>query len=262
MSKTKDIEVWMPLYIGDYLSDTARLNTEQHGAYLLIIMDYWKNGAPPDDDAVLSSIAKLTVQAWRKHRPSIAKLFQIEGGEWKHKRIEKELGKATQQSVTAKKRAKAGADARWGNKKADDKALLDECSKDATSIPQAFLDDMLADAPSPSPSPINTLSLNASEYFPSLELVNTKLKMSGQPETTQIELNQILVQFNLKTAHLQMVDNEKLGSLLTWFKNEREPNKSPYRASPAKQRLDFDSVLAKKNQMRDVTPMGVINHEH
>ena len=58
------VDIWMPLYVADYLSATSRLTTEQHGAYLLLLMDYWKNGAPPNNDAVLAQITKLSPNAW------------------------------------------------------------------------------------------------------------------------------------------------------------------------------------------------------
>lgn len=150
MSAKQDI--WMPLYIADYLADTTRLNTEQHGAYLLLIMDYWRNGAPPNDDDVLANITRLSIAQWRKHKPTLLRLFVLNDGFLTHKRIEDELLKASENADKYAERAKKAAAKRWNK----------ESSSNATSIPssnsKAELGDMLADATSPSPSSTNESS--------------------------------------------------------------------------------------------------------
>ena len=94
----KQYEKWMPLYIADYLADTSRLTLEQHGAYLLLIMDYWRNGAPPDDPVILARIVGASPEQWRAIAPVLHSLFhdEIRGGSkvWAHKRIDEELGRA------------------------------------------------------------------------------------------------------------------------------------------------------------------------
>ena len=50
---------WMPLYVADYLANTGRLSAAEHGAYLLLIMQYW-TGRLPDDDTQLARIAWIT----------------------------------------------------------------------------------------------------------------------------------------------------------------------------------------------------------
>jgi len=93
---------WMPLYVGDYLGDTGHLTTGQHGAYLLLMMHYWRKGELPDDDRQLSKITKLPLKTWCEYRPTLQDFFH-DG--WKHKRIDAELEKMTRVSL---KRAVAG----------------------------------------------------------------------------------------------------------------------------------------------------------
>lgn len=87
---------WMPLYIGDYLKDTAALTTTQHGAYLLLIMEYWVKGRLPKEEQKLARICRLSVRQWRSNCLAIASFFDAD---WKHPRIEKELEKARNLSM-------------------------------------------------------------------------------------------------------------------------------------------------------------------
>lgn len=96
----KKIDVWMPLYIADYLGDTTHLTTEQHGAYFLLLMACWKQGGVlADNDAALAATARLGLAQWRKHRPVIQAFFTAQVGQWSHKRISEELAKAEKLSL-------------------------------------------------------------------------------------------------------------------------------------------------------------------
>lgn len=103
---------WMPLYIGDYLGDTMELDGPQHGAYLLLLMYYWRNGPLPLDDAKLAQIGRTDIRAWRKTvGPVVRAFFHERDGRLHQKRADKELAKAD--SISAKRRA--AAEARWTN---------------------------------------------------------------------------------------------------------------------------------------------------
>lgn len=106
---------WFALYPGDYLADTSRLSTEGHGAYLLLLMDYYSSGAPlPDDDVVLANITKLPITAWRRLRPVLASFFVIVDGKWRHIRVEKELREAETKYSKRAAAGKIGSEKRWG----------------------------------------------------------------------------------------------------------------------------------------------------
>lgn len=86
---------WMPLYIADYLADTGSLTTLEHGAYMLLIMNYWRHGKLPEDDNSLALIARMSPREWAKAKPKIQAFF-YDG--WRHKRIEIELEKSARKS--------------------------------------------------------------------------------------------------------------------------------------------------------------------
>src|SRR5688500_2390012 len=77
MSKETKPDAWMPLYIGDYKKDTGRLTTELHGAYLLLIMEYWSTGPLADDDDELAAITVSSPKEWKRMRPKIARFFIV-----------------------------------------------------------------------------------------------------------------------------------------------------------------------------------------
>ncbi len=95
---------WMPLHIADYLADTGHLTATEHGAYLLLIMHYWQNGALPENERVIARIAKLSPEQWEESRDMLAMLF---GPGWKHKRIDAELAKAD--DIIEKRRSAASS---------------------------------------------------------------------------------------------------------------------------------------------------------
>src|SRR5690606_353713 len=93
---------WMPLDIDDYLADTQHLSAAEHGAYMLLIMRYWKDGGLPADERMVQRYSKLTTEQWAESRDVLAAFF--EDG-WKHRRIDAELARAAE--IIGKRKAAA-----------------------------------------------------------------------------------------------------------------------------------------------------------
>lgn len=105
---------FMPLYIDNYVGDTQHLSTEQHGAYMLLLMAMWKAGGRlPSDPAKLARIARLPRAKWVKIADDLLAFFDEAGGEITQKRLVSELQKASEKHA---KRVDAGS--RGGTAKA------------------------------------------------------------------------------------------------------------------------------------------------
>lgn len=148
MSRT---DTWMPIYIADYLADTRRLNVIQHGAYLLLLMEYWRTGPLPNDDRELMAIVQTDKKTWDKEiKAAVRRFFQVgDDGLLHQKRVDAELAKAVQ-NVSKRRDA---ANARWKQKDIEKNASADANAHAHASVETCKRDEPRARSPSPSPSP-------------------------------------------------------------------------------------------------------------
>ncbi|WP_262694460.1 YdaU family protein [Kordiimonas aquimaris] len=79
----------LPLFTDAYLADTRHLTTEEHGAYLLLLICAWRSRgcALKDNDKTLARIAGLSPTRWRRIKPALIDFFTVEGGLWRQKKL-------------------------------------------------------------------------------------------------------------------------------------------------------------------------------
>src|SRR6185295_7326927 len=105
----------MPLFVADYLADTTDLTTEEHGAYLLLLMASWRNGGTiTSDHAKLARIAKLSPARWRAAWESLSRFFVVDGDSMHQKRLRAEHEKAMGRKLAASESGRLGAAAKHG----------------------------------------------------------------------------------------------------------------------------------------------------
>lgn len=111
----------MPIFIDAYLSDTTHLLTEEHGAYLLLLMAMWRrNGSVPDDDRDVARMVGLGLARWKKIKERLRPLLIFEQGRITQKRLKKEWNYVTDY----KEKQRKNAQKRWAKPK-ETKVLAD-----------------------------------------------------------------------------------------------------------------------------------------
>jgi uncharacterized protein YdaU (DUF1376 family) len=113
-AKKKKADIWMPLYVSDYLADTMHLSAEQHGAYLLLLMVAWKSeGRLPNDPGQLQAISRLNPARWKASESALKAFFFVTPDYWINNRLREELTRAIKITEAKARSGRKGAAARW-----------------------------------------------------------------------------------------------------------------------------------------------------
>lgn len=145
---------FMQLYVSDYIGDTQHLTTEQHGAYLLLLMAMWRNGGKlPNDPAKLSRIARVSLRRWHIVSPEVMEFMTVEGEFVTQKRLEREHQKALSISEKRSVSGKLGGSAKSLTSNVSDEANAKQLPKHSQK-PETIKNNIGADAPQKSPREI------------------------------------------------------------------------------------------------------------
>ena len=265
----QEVDIWMPIYIGDILAKTTRMTTEQIGASFLLMMDYWRNGAIPDDNNVIASVIRMPVAKAKALKNILihSSLFEVNEGQMSSAYLDGLKAQAESNKSSKSERAKKAADARWNKQNQDGsnpQAQNKHSPSNANAYAQAMHEDatsnacvVLEECPSSSPSSINNISLTH-EQNPSqpktgiderftfdLATVNTRIKLRGLKEITQEDLSRLQQDLQDEYGHKnQMVKNQVLGKLVQWVERRQQ---TPLATSEKQQSKPRTTVNTSKN---------------
>lgn len=118
---------YMQFYVADYLADTAHLDAEENGAYLLLIFNYWQTGKPIPKKR-LQKVARVGNDRWTDVQDSLSEFFSDDGECWTHERIEADLAAVEDAQAQRAAAGKASAEARKSAKRKELKERVNDRS--------------------------------------------------------------------------------------------------------------------------------------
>ena len=97
---------FMPVFVDAYLADTGHLSTEEHGAYVLLLMAMWRRGGTvPDDDRNNARITGMSRHKWIHVKKRLLPFLTVEGDTFTQKRLKKEWGYVSGLRTKAKQKS-------------------------------------------------------------------------------------------------------------------------------------------------------------
>jgi uncharacterized protein YdaU (DUF1376 family) len=129
---------WMPFFVGDYTKNTMHLSTEEHGAYLLLIIHYWCNGKIRNDKKIIKNIAKIST----KKLQNVLAFFEEKNGYFEHSGIEHLKQEAIENKDKQRKRTEAARQSRLSVTEPVTSIVTSSTSSSSSpsSIPTVYLD--------------------------------------------------------------------------------------------------------------------------
>lgn len=122
MATDPRVDIFMPIYVGDFLADTLHLSTEQIGAFFLLLLHQWRVGHFSEDEVAqisrLAGSAHLAASSSAKQELSrlLAPVLQLfirdDAGRLFSRRADAEKTKWTEKKKVFTERARKGGEAK------------------------------------------------------------------------------------------------------------------------------------------------------
>ena len=116
---------WMPFYVADHVADTMHLSALEHGAYMFMILHYWRAGSLPSSEAELRRISRLSATHWRGARKNLMGFFMRDGDAYRHKRIDAEMSEANARIEAKTQQTRAATAMRWRKRGTQTESVTD-----------------------------------------------------------------------------------------------------------------------------------------
>jgi len=165
-SETK-VDVWMPLYVSDFLTATLGWSAEERGHYLTLLMAQWANGGLPSEPRALDRISPGVGGCW-----SVVgeKFLPCKDGRLRNQRLEEHRSTAVENREKKVAAAHAANEAKRLKREAADSAarLLESQTDVQTDTVCATQTVVQTDTQTDTPSPSSASGENHPRFSPSL----------------------------------------------------------------------------------------------